>query len=572
MIFEHRRKVSNKDKRSADKKMAKKKKEEQFYLGDLTEEEMGMMDVIHKISPDSAEKVANVLNDSAELAGREVTREIKLLPAQVIATVASFINPRFFIGDEPGLGKTVMSAASYAFYRLKKIKAGKPYKKVIVATESAHVESFAQEWTSYGIKMIAMNGTEKQFYDEIEEDDFDGIVSTWDGLKTNKFLKHYLPNEENYDFIVCDETSRLRNPKSSTYKTVDSLLNTYGSGMERVLFLNGTSFEKNIYDFYYQFNVLKPKIIRSKSWINKRYVVKENDAVWRKDWKGNARKFRFGKVVDYKNQEELKERLKYYFIARSKEDYTKEPLPEHEYNLHMVDMTEDQKRWLEEVNYVSVINSPSTSLGDEGIKTNAETSPKIRHVVDHMVKHAEDRPLVYVYNHDSIRAVKEELVNKGYRVAVLNGETKDVDKAQIVKDFNKEEYDMLVLNVGKAISLPTSDRVVFYDIPTMPSTTSQVSARIDRNNYTKVKHYDFFCYNESPEMINLARLGYFREKHAGLFTGQKTDIYSTLIDQLGEYLTEEQSKGLADTFETMYQDRKDFDDVKDKVHDLLDIN
>lgn len=371
--------------------------------------------------------------------------------------------------------------------------------------------------------------------------------------------------------MVCDETSKLRNPNSSITQTMDTIINEYEGGMDRVLFLNGTTFEKNIYDFYYQFNVLKPKIIRSKSWLNDRYVIKEQESIWSRDSRGNARKRRYGKVVDYKNQQELKERLRYYFIARRKEDFSNTTLPEHEYDLHLVDMTDQQKDWLEESNNVTVINSPSTSMGEDGIETNRETTPKIQHVIDYAIEHEEDRPLIYVYNHDSIEAVRKELADKGYRVAVLNGETKKQDKSKIVQDFNNHELDMLVFNVQKAVSIPTSDRIIFYDIPTMPSATNQIKARIDRNNYTKVKHYDFFCYKESPEMVNLARLGYFREKHAGLFTGQNSNVYAQLIDQLNEFITEEQSRGLENTFEEMYKDNKEFKDVEKKVKDLLNI-
>jgi len=572
MIFKHRREVSNKEKTKVREEEMRKKAEEPFYLGDLTEEEMGMMNAIHQLKPHQSEKIANILNESAELADREVTKEITLLPSQIEPTVASYINPRYFIGDEPGLGKTVMSAASYAFYRHKQIQAGEEYTKVIVVTESAHVDNFAKEWTSYGIPMIAMTGTELQFEEELEDvSSYDGIVLTWDGTKTNMFLKHYLTHSHQYKYMVCDETSKLRNPKSSITQTIDAIINNYEGGMERVLFLNGTSFEKNIYDFYYQFNVLKPKIIRSKTWLNDRYVIKEQDSVWRRDARGNARKQRYGKVVDYKNQTELKERLRYYFIARRKEDFSNTTLPEHEYDLHMVEMTDQQKAWLEDSNNVSVINSPSTSLSEEGIETTPETSPKIQRVVDYAVLHEDDRPLIYVYNHDSIEAVRKELADKGYRVAVLNGETKKKDKSQVVQDFNDHKLDMLVFNVQKAISIPTSDRVIFYDIPTMPSATNQIKARIDRNNYTKVKHYDFFCYKDSPEMVNLARLGYFREKHAGLFTGQSSDVYSQLITQLDEYISEEQSQGLQETFSEMYDNNKEFKDIESKVKDLLDI-
>ena len=61
MIFKHRRQVSKKEKAKVNKDNMRKKKEEDFYLGDLTDEQKGMMDAIRHLEPEQAEGIANIL-------------------------------------------------------------------------------------------------------------------------------------------------------------------------------------------------------------------------------------------------------------------------------------------------------------------------------------------------------------------------------------------------------------------------------------------------------------------------------------------------------------------------------
>lgn len=572
MIFKHRQRVTRKDEEKLSKQMDKGV-EDDFYLTlGITEQQIKQMDALDYLTNEHKGKIAGVIEDSADMFGRE-TESITLLPAQIKPVLLTYINPRYFIGDEPGLGKTVMSAASYAFYRMKEKSKGNKVSKVLVVTDAPHVVSFAKEWTSYGINMVAWSGKQAKINESIEQfgEDLDGVVCGWDTLKTNSFLEYYVKNCEDYQYSVWDETSRLIGEGTLTSKITNAILNDYMGGIERAIFLNGSSFEKNVYDYFYQFKILRPKLIPSKAWLDRRYVVKRFDSVYRKNAQGKVINQKYGEIVDFRNQEELKDRLRYYYIARSKSDFTTDgELPEHEYTLYPVTMTKQQEELLKEVKDVSVINSPTTM--HEDIPTDRHTCPKIGLVVDKAIECKEDRPIIYVYNINSQDAIINELESKGVRVARLNGSLSSSEKDEVVKSFNKKELDMLVINVRKAINLPTSDRMIFYDIPTMPQTTGQIKARIDRNNYTKVKKYDFYCYLHSPEMVNLVRLGHFRERQASLFTGQKKNVYGKLVKQLEEILTEDENRVIKEKQKYLEEHKdKTFDDVKKDIEDLLTI-
>lgn len=549
-----------------------------FYMsGGLSKKQTEMLDFLKVVPFKKIEKTADILVRSAREFNRDCV-EIYLREAQVSPVLMSYVNPRFFIGDKPGLGKTVMSAASYAYYKYMQKRKGLKPKKVLVVTDSSHVMGFANEWNSYGIRIVPLTKSSTGIARALRKHDMDeqdGVITNWDGLKTNGFLEYYLEHADEYEFAIFDETSKLLNPKSMLYKTVNNIVNKFEGGIERVIFLNGSSFEKNIFDFYYQFNVLKPKLIPNKDFLETRYVVRGGREVYMRDlskfdpFQQHVVKRKVGEIVDYKNQAELRDRLKYYYIARSKRDYSKD-LPEHNYVLHGVELTAKQKKQISESANVSLINSPKTS--DPDAEFSQKTSPKLKAVIEFAQTVEDDRPLVYVYNKESQKTMKEELEALGYKVGILNGDISVEDKTETLRLFNSGQLDMLVFNVEKAVNIPTSDRILFYDIPTMPQRTNQIKGRIDRNNYEKKKFYDFFCYMDSPEMVNIVRLAHFREHHGNEFTGQKEEVYGTLVKQLRNMYKEELMDSIAEKFEWMEANNRTFEDIEREVRQLLGMD
>lgn len=546
------------------------KKEDYYLTRGLKQKQIDLLDGYALCSDEDKVGLRDIITKFAEARNREA-KNIQLRKAQIDPVVMSYINPRFFIGDEPGLGKTVMSAASFAYYGFMQMQENKEVGKCIVVTESSHIVKFAKEWQSYGINMIPVFGGAVKMTRQLAEFDMeehDGIVLGWDGMRTNGFLDFYLENHKQFKFIVCDETSKLLNPKSMIYQITDSLINTYQGGIERALFLNGTSFEKSIYDFYYQFNVLQPKLIPSKKFLDDRYVVKEMDAVYRRDKSGKAVRQRFAQIVDYKNQAELKERLQYFYVARMKADYSSD-LPEHSYNLHVIHMTPEQEQKVAQEKRITLINSPKTSNPDEELTV--DNSPKLKALLEYYETVKLDRPIIYVYNKESQYTITELLNNKGVKTELLNGDEAMDTRAEIIDRFNNYETDCLVFNIEKALNIPTSDRILFYDIPTMPSRTGQIKARIDRNNYTTEKHYDFFCYYLSPEWSSMSRLGHFREYHAGEFTGQQDTVYQSLVDQMNEYIPEDVQTQVTQQYAKLTNPKIEFKDIEPVLNKLLGI-
>lgn len=569
--------------------------EDEFYLDlDLTDTQKTILDKI--LNKDESLKVSEsipkVLNVFAKLRGKEI-EEITLREPQVPPVMMSLVNPRFFIGDKPGLGKTVMSAGSYALYGITEMKKKRKPKKVIVVTVTTHILGFQKEWESFGIDLLPLtNGTDsmRRTLRNANLDDYDGVIVNWDGLKINGFLEHYLQHHEDYGFIVFDETSKLLNPDTDLYKSVNLITNSYQGGIERAIFLNGSSFEKDLFDFYHQFNILKPKLIPSKKFLEDRYIKRGGKSQFVHDYVqyGGVQtielvKRSLGEIEGYRNQDELRKRLKYYYIARSKSDYS-DDLPEHNYVLHPIELTHKQREVLAEHFLISKVNSPETSSEEldengnpvpsnsTGLKLTRQSSPKLNQLIEFADEVSEDRPIIYVFNTKAQETIKKELEKLGYKVAILSGKVTSTKKRnEIVEGFNNYEYDMLIFNIINAINLPTSNRILFYDIPTMPQTTNQIVGRIDRNNYEDKKFYDFFCYLDSPEMINLIKLSCFREYHSSKFTGQYVNIYGMLVAQLTKYIGNARMNEMQHIIDNMYETNKSFEEVTSLLENSLGI-
>lgn len=521
-----------------------------FLLGDLSGDELLMVEKMLRMT--TIDSLKKIINESAKLAGRKHA-DITLLDPQTIPVGMSWINKRLFIGDKPGLGKTVISTGAYALYRKKMIEQGKKPGKLILVTDNNHCLGMSKEMREkFGVNLIPLiDGTDKiertlKKVDFRNDDSFDGVVTSWGSVKSNGFLYFYMKHSDMFDMAILDETSKLKNNDSQVYQVVDDIVNKYNGGIERVLFLNGSSFEKSIYDLYNQFSILSPNLFPNKRFIDDNYVIKGGKSWWqtemqfvngRPEMVRNERKT--GMIVDYKNQEDLKKRIRHHYIARSKSDYS-DVLPKYNYRLYISEMSKEQKKMLDSGDVIvnaSLLNSPTTR--DKKAKFTETTVPKLRDLLEHFEQVYEDRPIIYVYNTDSQYKIKELLTERGYKVEILNGELSSTEKQDLIEKFNNGKLDSLIFNIERAINIPSSDRILFYDIPTMPQRTYQVKGRIDRNNYTQPKFYDFFVYLDSPEMMNIIKLAYFREKHASAFTGQEEDLYKQLIEQLYNYYEKE---------------------------------
>ena len=521
-------------------KIKKMKFYNDFYIqGDLPDENIAWIDKVLEMG--KVDKLKSILQDSAKLAGRECVQNIKLYDAQTLPVAMSLFNKTLFIGDKPGLGKTVMSAGAYALWRKKAIENGEDIGKLILVTDSSHVVGMTNEYRKYGIKLKPLYGGSVKIERATEgldmtTDEWDGVATNWDSLKVNGFLFYYLDNQDYFTCGVFDETSAVKNNKNMLFENAKKI----ADNLERKIFLNGSTFETSIMDIFNQFKVLNDSVLPLKKFLNERYVIQGKRSWYESQYDFATNRYkpvkRFAyRIANYTNQSELKERLKYFYIARSKKDFSKD-LPLKTYILHPVEMTGIMAREMSESNsnYDVILNSPTTS--DKSKKFTYKSVPKFEKLINLFESMAEERPVIYCLHRDSQKEIQNKLRNLGYRIGIINGELDSEEKQKELQKFEDKTYDGLIINVKKAISIFSSNAMIFYNVPTNSQATYQIMARIDRNNYKDSKQYHFLVYLESPEVMNMIELAHFREEHSGKFTGQEEDVYAQLIKQLENHL------------------------------------
>lgn len=553
----------------------------------LTDKEKKVLDTILQEDDDLLDKGRQVLVKSAEQIGRRHDN-ITLHRHQVIPILMMQVSKRVLNGFSPGIGKTYSSCGAYALYRMKQVSRGLDYSRLLVVTEGSHIKGMERDFNKGGVKLLPLSGGSIKVQRQLNkftkegkrlEDEYDGLVISWDTLKTNAFLLYFMENAEKYKFGIFDETSSLMNKTTILYEVANNVINKYDKGMDNVMFLNGTVFSKNIYDIYNQMNVLNPRLLPSKRWVDDNYVVKDNKEIWKNELFNNKGKMMYRRtrtshqeIVNYKNQEDFRAKIRYYYIQKNKSDI-KDIIPENNYRLHMMPLTPKLRKIVDTEGALGVhkLNSPGTSSNGKD-KLNRTHYPKFDYLINRMKETKSDRPVVYCLHRKSVSEIKKALEKEGFKTGVINGELSSEEKDGVIQEFNTGKLDTVVFNIEKAINLPSSDRMIFYNIPTTPLSTNQIKARIDRNNYTTPKFYDFLCYEDTQEVGNIARLGFFRETHGKALTGQGDDkVYSTLVDQLKDFYSQEELETVGQKINSMYDNNLDWEDIEQDIYDVLGI-
>lgn len=511
-----------------------KRTPEGYLIGNLDKQQMTWME--------------RVLQQGSAPGLKNVVPGFELHDPQTLAIALTYINPRFYIADEVGLGKGLMAAGSYHFYRSEHIRKGLPYGKLLMVTKSSNLIQTVNWYKKYGLNIVPVYGDARKVKSALKNFDLrdpqiDGVIITWHGFQNDQFLRWYSENFEMLSFGIYDECGPLVKDTSQMAQNAANI----ASRLQRLIFTYGTPYHDNIMNFYYQWKVLNPTVMPYKNYLIDNFTEFEEDFFFKKKliktqfgMESVRHKQVFKKIKGHKNQDLLFKSLRYHCLRRTKKDFS-DFLPEHSYHLVPVEMSKEQRKCranFEKSQFITYLNAPTVI--DEKYYFDTEHVPKLAEVVELAEQIKDQRPLIYAYNPEAQRHIHAELTKRGWRSAYINGDdTNNQQRSDIVDRFNDGQLDTIVLNVYDGLNIPTSDAIIFYTIPTMPYIDQQVRGRIDRNNYTKKKSYYYLMYMRSPEVQRLAELALVREKDANAFTGSTGTVFQSLYDQVCAIMEEE---------------------------------
>ena len=508
------------------------------YQGSLTEEQCKKLEVLiqldkengvikdlqHVIYHLSDEDVDHIINTES---AKGINKPLGTLRDEQTIGVAFMFNAmRCILGDSVGMGKTVQTAGLFNLLRKAKERyilstlKGKGYSvpakldetydsiemilsmlpheeidrinkelkaegkeeirpfRYLVLTEKNLAHQFRKELVKYTgeyVELIA-SGEQKvieKYVDKNPPTDYAkySVVGTHALLTTAGFIAWVEQNRQYgkgfpFDVLVVDESSCLGGKKSNLIVNGFKEIAKYFS---RIVFLNATPFETKLDIFYQQLNLLDPQMLPTRTNFDKRYCVIDYRGMYPKP------------TGKYKNQSEFKHLIGYRYFARTRKDKGAK-MDECKGGIIYSPLSKVQKYWLSRSSLNRVVYDCPNHI-DPRIDFIEENVPKLtslRELLENECKDA-DSVLIFVHFKEAQYSLSTWLKQHGYSNRVLNGETKNADRAEIIEGFKQKKYKILLTNVQKGLNFGDCNYCIFYSFDPNPSKMIQFEGRTTRS-------------------------------------------------------------------------------------------
>ena len=153
-----------------------------------------------------------------------------------------------------------------------------------------------------------------------------------------------------------------------------------------------------------------------------------------------------------------------------------------------------QKYWLKRSSLNHVVYDCPNHI-DPRIDFVEENVPKLtslRELLENECKDA-DSILVFVHFKEAQYSLSNWLNLHGYSNRVLNGETKNNERADIIDGFKQKKYKILLTNVQKGLNFGDCNYCIFYSFDPNPSKMIQFEGRTTRSFDIKGKTVYVLC-------------------------------------------------------------------------------
>lgn len=422
----------------------------------------------------------------------------KLRDYQTVGTAFMYLSPRCVLADGCGLGKTAEVSGLINWLKFK----GELTRFLIAVETSALGQTQCEIMRFTGLNVIAMPSEAPKVRKVIEQTDWnsvDGIVIKHSTLRSDAFSKWLALNIDKdgkckvFNTFFLDESSVIKNDNTKTYTYTRNICNI----VDRVHFMNATTFETSILDIYNQLDMMNEALLPKKWRIENEYCKYSRTSYWTKvngTAQMNWRRERSG----YKNQEQFKNSLKLVYFGRSAKDIG-EDLP-HIYKVYEVTPTNDMCVALTKgYRYNELLNCPSL-IPDAKIPMNRKNVPKLDRLCDLVENEfSGSKIMVYCFHIEAQRVIAEELEKIGRKTVILNGACDDEQRFEAQQGFNGDKYDVIITNIKKSLNLHGGDVCIFYSMETNPSKSFQIASRIDRHTDDRIKTFVLMLYEGTDE-------------------------------------------------------------------------
>jgi SWI/SNF-related matrix-associated actin-dependent regulator 1 of chromatin subfamily A len=413
---------------------------------------------------------------------------------------------RCLIADAPGLGKTVQAIAYGQLHNL----------KTLIVCPLSVVVNWQREIKKFTGKKSTVWDT-KHYHGEVDNQFH---ITHYDAVAKNN---HWL-REQNFDLLVCDEATYLKNRRTVRAKSILGSWNERrkfpGIKTKYVIFLTGTPVMSRPVEAFSLLNFLDKNRFNNFYHFVQRYG----------GWKGAAPM----------NLKDLHDRTKDLVIRRKKEQVLKE-LPAKQRNDLYVELTKKEKN-----EYNKLLKEMFGKWKTEG-KPSVQHMPKIQsfltekkmprliEMIDEFIDN--DRPILIFSCY--IKPLQTLLEHYGNKAAILTGQMKKEQRQETIDKLTSGRaqvglFSLRAAGMGIDGLQHVMDTVVFIDMDWVPANHEQAEDRTHRIGQTnQVQAYYMICDGSIDEYMR----DILKEKQA---------VADMIVD--GELVTPERSKSIFKEF------------------------
>lgn len=239
---------------------------------------------------------------------------------------------RFLLGDDTGLGKSLMGIASCCY-----VWAREPKTKAIILTNKSVVGQWALEFEKFcapgGIKVLACTGTPGQrqkIYKEFEHSSGPTVLIM--GYATARKDIKFIQSWKDY-VLITDEATAYKNPSTQTYQVVRHL----SQQASRVWALTATLIKNTLIEGYGIYSILVPGLFpTSKNRFMNEYCMTRLQPI-----PGSRRQIPV--IIGYRKEQitRFRDKIDPYFLGRAKFEVAQE-LPVLTIREHKCGMSHEQ--------------------------------------------------------------------------------------------------------------------------------------------------------------------------------------------------------------------------------------
>ena len=419
-------------------------------------------------------------------------RPLKLRYYQVQGVLHLVVMNRFVLGDDTGLGKSLMAIAGYCY-----VSQREPNTKVVILTKKSVVEQWALEFEKFttpgSITVMTCKGAPKKrekVYDEFESQDGPTVLVM--GYATARRDIKRIQGWEDY-LLITDEAAVYKNPSSQIHQVVRHMSNT----ARRHWALTATLIENNLIDGYGIYQVVCPGLFpKSKNAFMNQYAITRLQQI-----PGTRRSIPV--IVGYRKDQiaRFREKIDPYFLSRAKFDVASE-LPVLTIKEDFVDMTREQKAKYQEA-LEGLLEIDATGEEKETTKLTSliycqqivdhpalidceGDSAKLKRLVELLTEgdFAEQKVIVYTRFRRMVDMLMEVAEKHKINAVRITGSEDEDQRKEAMQAFQNPKSDVRVCFITSAaaegINLQAAKAFVFYDLPWSAGALLQLLGRMIR--------------------------------------------------------------------------------------------